>query len=138
MIIMAPLRQTLRNCAGKIALVVWRKAPMLFLQSSGHRHGIDPQCQRPYLLFSRGQGPQFDHQLVLSGFPVLIELIMKPFASLPAVLLIKHHLAVHFENESALVVVEYAVDKSFISRHVQSQLVMARMRGPEDLRGRRR
>src|SRR5438132_3042008 len=75
---------------------------------------------------------------MLSRLPLLIEFIVEQFASLPGVFLIQQDIAVYFEKQPALVIVEYSVDEPLAPRQVQDQLIAAGMLSLESVRHKRR
>ena len=73
---------------------------------------------------------------MITGFPILIELVMERLAAFARVFAAVKLLAVRFEDESAFVVIELIVHVALARRKVEEQLVTAGVLGFDGIRSR--
>src|SRR6185295_19867512 len=88
-----------------------------------HGDRIDSQRQRPHLLLVRREWMRLENQLMVPGFPILIEFVVKRLAALARIIVAMQFLAVRVKNEPAFVVVELIVHETLIRGEVEEQLV---------------
>ena len=127
-----------RDGFGEKFRIIFRRDPVPGLQRPAHRQPLDPQTQRACLRLGRLQRHDLEGQHVRARLQHALEFQGKQPVVFPTELALEHHVAVHLDDETALVVIENVVPEVIRRRDVEREAVLPGFLHLERVRGRGR